>query len=45
MIIFYTDKSLARIQQWHTMISPYLANDTGEDMMLQCTQQVGVHED
>ena len=31
---FYTDKSLARIQQWHTMISPYLANDTGEDMML-----------
>lgn len=31
---FYTDKSIARIKAWHTMISPYLSNDTGEDMLL-----------
>ena len=31
---FCTDKSIARIRQWHAMISPYLANDTGEDMEL-----------
>lgn len=31
---FYTDKSITRIKAWHTMISPYLSNDTGEDMLL-----------
>lgn len=29
---FDAEKSIARIKQWHQMISPYISNDTGEDM-------------
>lgn len=29
---FHVNKSKARIQQWHQMIGPHIANDTGEDM-------------
>lgn len=32
--LFYTTKSIARIQSWHAMIEPYIANDTGQDMNL-----------
>ncbi|MGM9746396.1 MAG: CotH kinase family protein [Paludibacteraceae bacterium] len=31
---FYTDYSIARIRAWQAMISPYVANDTGEDMVI-----------
>ncbi|MGN0187096.1 MAG: CotH kinase family protein [Paludibacteraceae bacterium] len=31
---FYTDNSIERIRAWHAMISPYVANDTGEDMII-----------
>ena len=30
--LFYYTKSMERIKNWHTMISPYISNDTGEDM-------------
>lgn len=33
--LFDTEKSKMRIVQWQTMISPYIYNDTGEDMYLQ----------
>ncbi len=29
---FYSEKSIARIESWQTMIKPYVSNDTGEDM-------------
>lgn len=32
--LFTSDKSKARIQQWQRMISPYVQNDTGEDMRI-----------
>lgn len=32
--LFYHDASISRIRNWHEMISPYIANDTGEDMVL-----------
>ncbi len=32
--LFYTTKSIARIQSWHAMIGPYIANDTNQDMVL-----------
>ena len=32
---FYTDKSIARIQSWHTMIDNYIVNDTEEDMQIE----------
>lgn len=31
---FYTDWSISRIKKWHSMISPYVSNDTGEDMSI-----------
>lgn len=31
---FYTDRSMARIRAWHAAIEPYVANDTGEDMVI-----------
>lgn len=33
--LFAAAASKARIQQWHAMISPYVSNDTGEDMVIQ----------
>ena len=32
--LFYVDKSIARIQQWQSMIRPWVSNDTGEDMYI-----------
>lgn len=32
--LFYVDKSEARIRNWQKLISPHIANDTGEDMEL-----------
>ncbi len=31
---FNADKSISRIKNWQKMISPYISNDTGEDMSL-----------
>jgi len=31
---FNADKSISRIKNWQNMISPYISNDTGEDMSL-----------
>lgn len=33
--LFYVDKSIARIQKWHKLIGNHIANDTGEDMVIQ----------
>lgn len=30
--LFHVDKSIPRILNWHRLIRPYVANDTGEDM-------------
>ncbi len=32
--LFALEGSLRRIAKWHTLISPYIANDTGEDMSI-----------
>jgi hypothetical protein len=32
---FYVSKSVPRIQAWQSMISPYISNDTGEDMLIE----------
>jgi len=32
--LFKTEGSIVRINTWHSMISPYIANDTGEDMVI-----------
>ncbi|MDR1974055.1 MAG: CotH kinase family protein [Bacteroidales bacterium] len=32
---FYVDKSIARINTWHTLISPYISNGTDEDMVIE----------
>ncbi|MCL1867579.1 MAG: CotH kinase family protein [Paludibacter sp.] len=32
--LFKTEGSIARINTWHSMISQYIANDTGEDMAI-----------
>ena len=32
--LFKTEGSIARIRGWHSMISPYISNDTGEDMKI-----------
>lgn len=31
---FYTASSINRIKRWHNMISDYVSNDTGEDMVI-----------
>ncbi len=33
--LFNAESSMSRIVQWQNMISPYVANDTGEDMNIQ----------
>lgn len=33
--LFHHDASVARIRAWHEMISPYISNDTGEDMKIE----------
>jgi spore coat protein H len=33
--LFDTDKSIARIQQWHAMIGNFIVNDTYEDMLIE----------
>lgn len=33
--LFDTNKSIARIQQWHAMIGNYIVNDTKEDMLIE----------
>ncbi|MDR0763701.1 MAG: CotH kinase family protein [Bacteroidales bacterium] len=32
---FYVDKSIQRISLWHALISPYISNDTEEDMVIE----------
>ena len=32
--LFFSTKSIARIQGWQNLISPYVFNDTGEDMQI-----------
>ena len=32
--LFKTEGSIARIKSWHSMISQYISNDTGEDMSI-----------
>ena len=32
--LFYYTKSIDRIKKWHTLISPFVNNDTGEDMSI-----------
>ncbi len=32
--LFALEGSLRRISEWHTLISPYVSNDTGEDMSI-----------
>ena len=32
--LFHVDASIARIKAWQNMISPYVSNDTGEDMSI-----------
>ena len=32
--LFYYTHSINRIKKWHTLISPFLQNDTGEDMKI-----------
>ena len=33
--LFYYDSSIARIREWHKLISPYIDNDTGEDCVIE----------
>ncbi len=35
--LFVSTKSIPRIQSWQNMISPYISNDTGEDMFIEDT--------